>query len=317
MTEMAIDPVILFFLLGLAGGLLRSDLKLPSALYETLSIYLLLAIGLKGGVELANHSLLALLPKMLTVLAVAAIIPLLAFPVLRSLGKMSRADAASIAAHYGSVSVVTFAVGTAYLMRMNQPFEGYMTVFLAMLEIPALVIGVLLARRGQGTVAWGKLLHEVFLGKSVFLLIGGLLIGWIVGSEDIKPISGVFFVLFKGVLALFLLEMGLIAARQIGDLRSCGLFLITFGVITPLLSGTLGIATGWFLGLSAGGTMLLATLYASASYIAAPAVMRIAVPEANPALSIGASLGITFPFNLMVGIPVYYWMATNYHLIGV
>ena len=313
------EPVVLFFVLGVAAGLLRSDLKLPAALYETLAIYLLLAIGLKGGVELARHPLAAVLPQALAAVAVAAAIPMLAFPVLRGLGKMSRADAASIGAHYGSVSVVTFAVGSAYLSRLAQPFEGYMAVFLALLEFPALLIGVLLARRAgptAGQAAWGVLLREVFLGKSVFLLLGGLAIGWIAGPEGIGSFAPLFFDLFKGVLALFLLEMGLVAAGQLGDLRRFGPFLIAFAVLTPLFSGALGTATGWLIGLSPGGTMLLATLYASASYIAAPAAMRIAVPEANPALSIGASLGITFPFNLLVGIPLYHWMATTIHRIG-
>ena len=313
---MPFEPVVLFFVLGAAAGLLRSDLKLPAALYETLAIYLLLAIGLKGGAELARHSLATVLPQALAAVAVAAVIPLLAFPVLRGLGKMSRADAASIAAHYGSVSVVTFAVGSAYLTRLAQPFEGYMAVFLALLEFPALLIGVALARRAEGPTAWGELLREVFLGKSVFLLLGGLAIGWIAGPEGIKSIAPLFFDLFKGVLALFLLEMGLVTAGRLGDLRRFGPFLIVFAVVTPLLSGVLGAATGWLIGLSPGGTMLLATLYASASYIAAPAAMRIAVPEANPALSLGASLGITFPFNLLLGIPVYHWMAAAIHRIG-
>lgn len=313
---MPFEPVVLFFVLGAVAGLLRSDLKLPTALYEALSIYLLLAIGLKGGVELARHPLTAMLPQVLMAVVVAMAIPLLAFPVLRYLGKMSSADAASIAAHYGSVSVVTFAIGSSYLMQLNQPFEGYMAVFLVMLEFPALLIGVVLARRGQGPSPWGELLSEVFLGKSVFLLLGGLVIGSIAGPDGIKTISPLFVDLFKGVLAFFLLEMGLVAAGRISDLRRFGPFIIAFALITPVVSGVLGVMTGWLIGLSIGGTMLLATLYASASYIAAPAAMRIAVPEANPALSIGASLGITFPFNLLLGIPLYYWMATTIYRIG-
>ena len=185
-----------------------------------------------------------------------------------------------------------------------------MIVFLVLLEMPALMIGVILARYGQGEVRWGKLLHEVFFGKSIYLLIGGLLIGYIAGAEGIKPLDVLFFDLFKGMLAFFLLEMGLVAASRIADLRAYGAFLIGFAIIMPLLAGVLGTFVGWSLGLSVGGTMLLSTLYASASYIAAPAAMRIAVPEASPALSIGASLGVTFPFNIFVGIPIYYWMAT-------
>src|SRR5574343_110000 len=308
---MPFEPVILFFLLGLLAGLARSDLKIPAVLYESLSIFLLLAIGLKGGVELARQSLGELILPALVVVGVGAVLPLIAFPVLQRLGKLSRADAASVAAHYGSVSVVTFAVGAAYLANLGQDYEGYMVVFLVLLEFPALMIGVWLAKSGQGSADsnMGKVLHEVFAGKSIVLLVGGLLIGWLAGADGLKPLDKVFFDLFKGLLAIFLLEMGLVAAGRIGDLRRAGSFLLGFAVIMPLFGGMLGVLTATLLGLSVGGAMLLGTLYASASYIAAPAAMRIAVPEANPALSIGAALGITFPFNLVVGIPIYHWLA--------
>ena len=308
---MPFEPVILFFLLGLLAGLARSDLKIPAVLYESLSIFLLLAIGLKGGVELARQSLAELLLPALVIVGIGAVLPLIAFPVLQRLGKLSRADAASVAAHYGSVSVVTFAVGAAYLANLGQEYEGYMVVFLVLLEFPALMIGVWLARRGQGEAKLGKVLHEVFAGKSIVLLVGGLLIGWLAGADGLKPLDKVFFDLFKGLLAIFLLEMGLVAASRIGDLRRAGAFLLGFAVVMPLFAGTLGALTASLLGLSVGGAALLATLYASASYIAAPAAMRIAVPEANPALSIGAALGITFPFNLVIGIPAYYWLASQ------
>jgi len=308
---MPFEPVILFFLLGLLAGLARSDLKIPAVLYESLSIFLLLAIGLKGGVELARQSLAELLLPALVIVGIGAVLPLIAFPVLQRLGKLSRADAASVAAHYGSVSVVTFAVGAAYLANLGEEYEGYMVVFLVLLEFPALMIGVWLARRGQGEAKLGKVLHEVFAGKSIVLLVGGLLIGWLAGADGLKPLDKVFFDLFKGLLAIFLLEMGLVAASRIGDLRRAGTFLLGFAVAMPLFAGTLGALTASLLGLSVGGAALLATLYASASYIAAPAAMRIAVPEANPALSIGAALGITFPFNLVIGIPAYYWLASQ------
>jgi uncharacterized protein len=313
---MQFEPVVLFFLLGVFAGLVRSDLKIPGSIYEALSIFLLLAIGLQGGVKLAEFPLAHLLVPALLILAVGALIPLLAFPVLRLLGRMTRADSASIAAHYGSVSVVTFSVGVALLIQEEIDFEGYMIVFLVLLEIPALVIGVLLARHGVGNVRWGKLFHEVVFGKSILLLAGGLVIGYVAGSEGIKPLDILFFDLFKGILALFLLEMGLVAAARIAGLRTYGLFLVSFAIVTPMLSAVLGTLLGWALGLSVGGTMLLATLYASASYIAAPAAMRIAVPEANPALSIGAALGITFPFNIFLGIPIYFWMARFVHSLG-
>ncbi len=313
---MQFEPVVLFFLLGVFAGLVRSDLKIPGSIYDALSIFLLLAIGLQGGVKLAEFPLSELILPSLAILFVGSLIPLVCFPVLRYLGRMTRADSASISAHYGSVSVVTFSVGVALLAQEDIDFEGFMIVFLVLLEMPALVIGVMLARYGAGTVRWGKLFQEVFFGKSILLLAGGLVIGFVAGPEGIKPLDILFFDLFKGILALFLLEMGLVAASRITGLRDYGLFLTSFAIIPPLLSAVVGTILGWALGLSVGGTMLLATLYASASYIAAPAAMRIAVPQANPALSIGASLGITFPFNIFVGIPIYFWMSQFIHSLG-
>ena len=255
------EPVILFFLLGALAGFVRSDLRIPGVLYESLSIFLLLAIGLKGGVELARYPLATVALPALVVVAVGALIPLAAYPVLRRLGRLSRADAGSIAGHYGSVSVVTFAVGTTYLTRLGQEAEGYMTVLLVLLEFPALVIGVLLARRGEPGTPWGKVLHEVFAGKSIVLLLGGLAIGWFAGPGGIVPLDRLFFDLFKGVLAFFLLEMGLVVASRFGELRRAGPFLIVFALVMPLVSAGLGVATGALLGLSVGGVTLLATLY--------------------------------------------------------
>ena len=311
-----LDPVVLFFLLGLAAGLLRADLRLPPAIYEFLTIVLLLAIGLKGGVELANQSLVVLLPQMMAVVLMGIMLPLAAYPVLRFAGRLARADAASIAAHYGSVSVGTYAVAVAYLAYRQVTFEGYIPVFLVLLEMPAIVVGILLARGVDRNTRWRMVAHEVLLGKSIVLLFGGMLIGWAAGPEGIKPVEGLFFDLFKGVLALFLLEMGLIAAGQVGGLRRHGLFLIVFGIVMPLVAGALGAGLGWMLGLSVGGTALLATLTASASYIAVPAAMRLSVPEANPTLSLAASLGVTFPFNILVGIPLYHQLAEHIHRLG-
>ncbi|WP_019024658.1 MULTISPECIES: sodium-dependent bicarbonate transport family permease [unclassified Thioalkalivibrio] len=314
---MAFDPVVLFFLLGAIAGLAKSDLKIPMAIYEALSIYLLLAIGLHGGVKLAESELVPLILPGLAVLTVGALIPLLAFPVLRWLGHMPRADSASIAAHYGSVSVVTFSVAVAFLAARGIDYEGHMVVFLVLLEMPALVIGILLARMGtKGPVQWGKTMHEVFFGKSILLLAGGLVIGFVAGPELMDPLEPMFFDLFKGVLALFLLEMGLVASSRIAEVRQYGLFLVVFAIVMPVVSAILGILLGWGLGMSLGGTLLLATLYASASYIAAPAAMRIAVPKANPALSIGASLGVTFPFNIFLGVPLYFWMTQWLYSLG-
>lgn len=306
------DPVVLFFLLGVFAKLAKSDLRLPEALYETLSIFLLLAIGLKGGVELAKVPFADVAVQASAVVVMGFLLPLPAFAILRGLGRLPRPDAASIAAHYGSVSVVTFAVATAYLAKHNIEFEAHMPLFVALLETPAIVTGILLARLGtRQAVRWGAVLHEVMFGKTLVLLLGGLAIGAAVGPEGIAPIKPLFIDLFKGVLAVFLLEMGLVAGGRLGDLRRAGLFLAAFGVVVPLCFACVGALVARAVGLSDGGTALLATMAASASYIAAPTAMRIAVPEANPALSIGVALGITFPFNITLGIPLYLRLAES------
>ncbi|MFM9836036.1 MAG: sodium-dependent bicarbonate transport family permease [Methylophilaceae bacterium] len=303
-----IDVVILFFILGLVAGLLRSELKLPVALYETLSLVLLLTIGLKGGEGLAKHALAPLLPQLGVVMMLGIAQTFIAFFILSFVGKLGRADAAATAAHYGSVSVATFAVATNWLMSRNIAFEPQSTIFLTVMEVPAIIVGIILARGLSKQTDWGALAHESFLGKGVTLLIGGMAIGWVAGPEGLTPIKTLFYDLFKGALALFLLEMGLIVARQAGELRKRGVFIIAFGILMPLLSALLGSACGIALGLSVGGTTLLTTLAASASYIAVPATMRLAIPEANPALSLAAVLGVTFPFNILVGIPLYHWL---------
>lgn len=304
------DPVVLFFLLGLVARLARSDLRVPEALYEALALYLLLAIGLKGGIELARHPLAQLAPQVAGIAALGLVTPLVAFAALRGLGRLARPDAASIAGHYGSVSVVTFAVALSWLAARGIAHEPYMAVFVAILEVPGIVVGIALARMGgPARVAWGRLAHEVLLGKGIVLLVGGLAIGWIAGPAGAAPLTPMFGDLFKGVLAFFLLEMGLVVGRQAGDLKRAGFFLPAFAVGAPLAFGALGAWAGHLLGFSTGGATIVATLAASASYIAAPTAMRIAIPEASPALSLVAVLGVTFPLNITVGIPLYHRMA--------
>ena len=313
-----IDIVIFFFLLGVIARLAKSDLRLPEALYETLSIYLLLAIGLKGGIELSRQPLGDLLPQMGATALLSFVIPFLLYPVFRTM-RLNAADSAALGAHFGSVSVVTFAVVTANLAQRSIPYESHAALWVAIMEAPGLVAGVLLARlfsRDDGPAAssktamgWGKLAHDVFFGKSVLLLIGGLIIGTIAGEEGTAPIKAVFIDPFKGVLALFLLELGLVAGGRLAEVKRFGFVVLGIGVIVPPVLACLGILVGWLLGLSTGGVAILATLAASASYIAAPTAMRIAVPQANAALSITVSLGIAFPFNLVVGIPAYIWLA--------
>lgn len=305
-----LDVVVLFFLLGLLAGLARSELKLPPALYDSLSLVLLLSIGLKGGEGLAKHPLLPLVPQLAVVIALGIVLTIVAHAVLRR--RFAAADAASIAAHYGSVSVATFAVGVNWLNTRGIDFEPQLPIFLAVMEVPPILVGIVLARGLRSGIDWQKLGHEAFFGKGVVLLLGGMAIGWLAGPDGLAPVKPLFYDLFKGALAIFLLEMGLIVARQTDVLRRQGAFLMTFGIVMPLVSSLLGAACGLLLGLSVGGTMLLATLAASASYIAVPATMRLAIPAANPALSLAAVLGVTFPFNILAGLPFYYWLAERF-----
>lgn len=299
------DAVVLFFILGALAGALKAELRLPPAIYELVSAILLLAIGLKGGIELSKHLDVSLLWQCLAVIGLGITLTLLAFAILRVAGRIARPDAAAIAAHYGSVSVATFAVGSAYLLARGIAFDGQVALFLALLEIPGILVGIWLGRAAGASTDWKPLLRETLLGKSIVLLVGGLLIGWIAGPKGIEPIAPLFIDLFKGVLALFLLEMGLIAADQFATFRRHGWFLAGFAIAAPLAFSVLGALLGYALGLSIGGITLMATLAASASYIAAPAAVRTGIPQANAGLSLTAVLGITFPFNILIGIPLY------------
>lgn len=303
---MTLDIIILFFGLGAFAGLVRADLTLPPGLYETLSLYLLLALGLKGGMELSRFPLGEVMLQAVPVVSVGLLLPLICYPILRRLGRLPAADAASIAAHYGSVSVATFAVGIAHLDSLGVTYEAYLPVFVVLLEMPAIGVGIWLARRaGVGSRSQASLAHEIFLNKGILLMGGGLAIGALAGPQGVEPIAPVFVDLFKGVLALFLVEMGFLAASRLKDLREVGVFLLAFGTLMPPLGAVLGAVAGKLAGLSPGGVMIIATLGASASYIAVPAAMRIAIPEARHHLSITLSLAITFPFNVLVGIPLY------------
>jgi hypothetical protein len=314
-----LEPAILCFAAGLFAGVMRSDLRLPTALYESLSAYLLLAIGLKGGVELAKTSLTQLAAPFGGTLVLGIGIPLLAFAILRFLARFSRVDAAALAAHYGSVSAVTFAVVLAFVAERGQPAEPFVTVLLVVLEIPAIAVGILIARppRKDGRSGLARASRELILGKTVYLLVAGLVIGWISGPERMEKIEPLFVDLFPGALALFLLEMGLLASQRLRELRRAGPKLVVFALAMPFVSAAAGVAIGTLTGLSVGGTAVLATLAASASYIAAPAAITTAVPEANPSLYLTASLGITFPFNIVVGIPIYYqWSQAAHAFLG-
>jgi hypothetical protein len=309
------SPPILFFALGLVATAVQTDLRFPEPLYLGLTTYLLLAVGFKGGVGIHEAGLGVVWLPALAASALGAMIPLWSYPILRFAGRLPGVDAAAIAGHYGSVSAVTFIAAVNYLNALRQPFEGYASAFLAVMESPAIIVGVLLGKlalRRVGT-PWRAVLrgavHEALLGRSVFLLVGALMVGWLSGPRGLEATAGFFVTPFQGVLALFLLEMGMVAGRRFGDLRRVGLFLIAFGVVMPMGHGALGVLLGHWVGLSVGGATLLGVLAASASYIAAPAAMRLSLPEANPTLSLTSALVVTFPFNLTFGLPLYYGLA--------
>ena len=301
---MQLDIVVAFFLLGALTHFIRSDIQFPRSLYQSLTLFLLIAIGLKGGAALREHADISLAPQAMGVVLLGLALPLIAFPLLARVGRLSRADSASIAAHYGSVSVGTYAVAVAILESRNIPYEAYFPLFVVLLEMPAIAVGLALARQGDGGLDRGKLLHEMFCNQGVVLMSGALLIGYWAGA-GLAPIMPLFGELFHGVLALFLLEMGIVAARRLADIRHVAPFMSAFGVLMPLIGAALGGVLALALGFSTGGIALLAALGGSASYIAVPAVMRAALPKADHGLSIAASLGITFPFNVLVGIPLY------------
>ena len=328
-----LSPIVLAFALGIAARLLKSELRLPRDLVSALSIYLLLALGLKGGHELSHAGLRAIaLPAAATVLLGLAT-PLTAYFALRRLGRFSVSDAAGIAAHYGSVSAVTFIAAQQFVASAGAPAEPFMATLLALLESPgihlALAIGVvaraaqavpqpLAVAVGAGPLAvvgeppapsLGPALHEVLTGRTMILLAGGLAVGARMGAQGWAQVSPFFDAGFKGALVLFLLEMGMLAADRLHDLRKVGLFLAAFGVAMPLLHGSIGVLLGHAAGLSAGGATVLGAMAASASYIAAPPAVRATLPDANPTYSLTAALAITFPFNLLAGIPLYFRLA--------
>ncbi|MEN9934852.1 MAG: hypothetical protein RLZZ387_1431 [Chloroflexota bacterium] len=302
-----LSPMALAFGLGIMATLVKSDLHFPEGLYSALSIYLLLAIGLKGGAELSTATPGQVVGPALVAIVLGVAIPLWCYAILRMWGKFAVADAAALAAHYGSVSAVTFSASLTFLEAAQIPYEGFMPALVALMEIPGIVVALVIAQARLGrTGSWGAVLHEVFAGRSIVLLFGGLVIGFLAGKPGLEQVSPFFVDPFKGALTLFLLEMGMLAARQFRDLTRVGIFLVGFGVLMPILHGVLGVLLGALVGLSPGGAMVLGTLAASASYIAAPAAVRIALPQANPGYYLTAALVITFPFNLTLGLPLYF-----------
>ncbi|MEN9530430.1 MAG: hypothetical protein RI932_2303 [Pseudomonadota bacterium] len=319
-----LSPVVLCFLLGCIATWVKSDLRIPESIYSLLTIYLLFALGLKGGVELSHSNVAELWKPALATLAIGVITPLIAYAVSRIFGKLSVTDSAALAAHYGSVSVVTFIAAQSFLSAIGIAYEGFISTLVVILEAPAIVVGLMLARlkqtpasgvdssvgssAGASSTDWTTLrtaLHEIVSGRSLLLLMGGLVIGALSGSSGYARVEPLFGAPFQGVVALFLLEMGIVASKRFRDLKKVGVFVVLFGTLVPLMNAVLGAVLGHMSGLSLGGTAILSALAASASYIAAPAAVRIALPEANPGIYLTSALTVTFPFNLVVGIPLY------------
>ena len=301
---------VLTFIFGFLAARIKSDVRVPDAIYAFLSIYLLFGIGLKGGHSLKTSSLSELATPALTTIACGILIPLLAFFTLKLIKVLNDVDRGSIAAHYGSTSLVTFSAGLLFLESNNVFVEGYAPALLTLLEIPGLIVGIFLASRSLTTkVRWSSTLKEVLLGKTVLLLAGGLAIGLITSNEGYMKVSPFFVELLNGFLVLFLLHLGYLAGSNFSEIRKVGAPLAAFGIFFPLLSGLIGVTAGSLIGMSVGGATMLGILAASASYIAAPAAVAVALPTASPTLALMSSIGITFPFNLILGIPIYYKIA--------
>jgi hypothetical protein len=304
-------PVVLAFALGVIAVLVRSDLKIPEEIYSALSIYLLLAIGLKGGAALAATPLGEIALPLAATLALGVATPVWCFSILRRAVGFGAEDTAALAAHYGSVSVVTFIACAAFVEHAGAPAAGYMATLVAALEVPGIVVALLLARRSGG--AGGSLreaIAEILAGRSILLLLGGVAIGVVSGKDGLADVAPFFVDPFKGALCLFLLELGISTGKRLQDVRRVGAALLLFGLGAPLVHGALGVCVGKLAGLDVGSATVLGAMSASASYIAAPAAVRLALPVANPAYYLTASIGITFPFNLALGIPLYFSLAS-------
>ncbi len=306
--------MVLAFALGILATLVRSDLKIPPEIYAALSIYLLFAIGLKGGVKLDGVDLAAVARPVAAALFLSVAIPWWSYGILRRCCSLDPVNAGAIAAHYGSVSAVTFAAAMAFLEKSGTVMEAYLPALLAIMEVPAIVVAIFLARRAlRHTLAtpggFGPVLHELLTGKGVLLLLGGMAIGVLSGPSGYAQVAPLFDAPFKGMLTLFLLEIGLVTGRHLADLKAVGWRLVIFALVMPPLHGLLGVLLAGAAGMTVGGATILGTLAASASYIAAPAAVRIALPQASPALYLTTALAITFPFNVIIGIPIYHGLA--------
>ncbi|MFZ5944766.1 MAG: sodium-dependent bicarbonate transport family permease [Bacillota bacterium] len=322
-----LSPVVLFFILGIIAAIFKSDLKFPNSLSEGLSIYLLIAIGIKGGIELSHYSIETVLTPILGALFLGIIIPFITLFIMKVI-RMDLKNSIGLAATYGSISIVTYGAAITFLDKNGTSYEGFMNALVVLMESPAILVSLLLLKIIESKQAVSilssqsiafipastnlidkEVIRESIFGKSILLLMGSLLIGWILGDSAKPMIKPLFIDLYSSILILFLLNMGLIAGQRLSEVKEHGLKLLLFGLYTPLLFGSLGVIVGNVVGLSLGGVTLMGVLAGSASYIAAPAALKTSVPEANPSIYLGLSLGVTFPFNLIIGIPAYYEVA--------
>ena len=298
------SPAVLAFALGFLAIRVHGNLRLPEQIATFLSTYLLLAIGIKGGLRLRESALADMWAPVLATLALGVITPLVTFVVARRFLRFEHANAASLAAHFGSVSAVTFTAAETFARSAGTLEEGFLPALVAILEIPGIVIALLLASRHSASSKMKDAIHEVLTGKSILLLIGGLLIGSLGAETAVAKVEPFFVDLFPGLLCLFLLDLGSLAAERFSEVRRAGIRLIAVAITLPVIFGSIGVVLGHASGLSTGGAMVLGIMAASASYIAAPAAVRVALPEADLGLSLGVAIGLTFPFNLIVGIPL-------------
>jgi len=331
-----LTPIVLFFLFGIIAARIKSDLKMPEAISEFLPIYLLAAIGLHGGIEMRKTGFEEMLIPMLVAIGLSLLFTLNHYQILRRLGKFNIFDSYALASTYGAVGAVTFSVGLSFLKNQGVTSEGYLAAILAVLEPVAFILAIFLTNMAvskqirtkkqsisddeeldigmkQTKTKLSQVLKESITGKAIVILLGSIVIGYIIGKEGFEPISIVFDELFTGAIVIFMIEMGIIAGQRLEDIKKVGIFLTAFSVIIPTINGIIGVLVSTALGLSLGGAVMFGLLLASASFIAAPAVLRHAIPQANPSLYITSALGITFPYNIIVLLPIMFTISTWVH----
>ncbi|MCA1032483.1 sodium-dependent bicarbonate transport family permease [Bacillus timonensis] len=311
-----LSPMILFFIIGIIAVLVNSDLKVPEAFYMGYTMIILFTIGIKGGTELKHVSFMNTLPSIVAALVLSILMLAISYFFLRKIFRFDRTNSLAIAAHYGSVSAVTFVAALGFLDKMNVGYESYISAILVIMEGPAIILAIVVyqwwnkEKASSSNVGLGHAFKEAFFGKSIFLLLGGIVIGMIASEDGLQKIKPLFGDLFYGLLCIFLLHMGMVATQQLRELKGFRPHSFLFAFILPIIGGTIGVFTGDMIGLSQGGAFMLGVLSASASYIAAPAAISQAIPESNSGLYLGSSLGVTLPFNLVLGIPYYFWLTS-------